>query len=574
MLNNHSRDRFDRSILISLLLLLLWVAIGLILRLTNLTLKPASSIEIATIGYSLGHGFNQIPVERVISMETLLAPLRLDTAIGYIEVFNRLAQESTHPPLYFWLTHLWLNLWLKPGDLASLEVARSLSTVFGVLGIPASFALGWVTFRSRLVAHLTAVLMAISPYGIYLAQEARHYTLTVLWVIASLTCLVKAIKLIEQKVTVPIWLSLAWILVNALGIATHYFFILALGAEAIAFVVFWLFNRQGQPLRYLRGLYLAGIGTVGSILVWLPIIDGISNNQLTTWIETSYQLNEIWLPLPRLLAWVITMVMLLPVEGTPQAVTIGSGLIVVAVLIWMMPTFVRQWRSHLLDRQTRSSMIIISSYLLGSLIVFLIVIYALEKDISLAARYHFVYFPGIILLVAVALAGSWEVVSNQSIWRKFSVDLSTKVIVVCLTMGLFGSLTVINNFGFQKSRQSDRLAAHIQQNSTLPTIVAMTHETHSEIREITALAVSFQRLKQDQELVELPQFILVDHNQSQVDLTASGLAKYLRTDPQPVNLFGVNLDLSDSDLKQLGCKRNKAVDLIESGYRDRFYLCP
>ncbi|MEM7592369.1 MAG: hypothetical protein AAF383_12745, partial [Cyanobacteria bacterium P01_A01_bin.83] len=62
---NNSRDR---SITNNLLLLLLWVILGVILRWTNLALKPASSIEIATIGYSLGHGFNQIPLDQLISL--------------------------------------------------------------------------------------------------------------------------------------------------------------------------------------------------------------------------------------------------------------------------------------------------------------------------------------------------------------------------------------------------------------------------------------------------------------------------------------------------------------------------
>ena len=237
------------STVISLLLLLIWVGLGLAIRLFNLELKPPASIEIATLGYSLGHGFKQIPLDQVVDLDTLLAPLRLDTAIGYSEVLRRLMEESTHPPLYFWLTRWWADLWLKDGDLVSLQVARSLSAGFGTLAIPGIFALGWMAFRSRLVAHLAAILMAFSPYGVYLAQEARHYTLTVLWVMASLACLVESVRLIRQQRSVPLWLSLVWIVVNGLGIATHYFFVLALGAEAIALVFFGLAIRDPQPVR-------------------------------------------------------------------------------------------------------------------------------------------------------------------------------------------------------------------------------------------------------------------------------------------------------------------------------------
>lgn len=564
---NNSRDR---SITNNLLLLLLWVILGVILRWTNLALKPASSIEIATIGYSLGHGFNQIPLDQLISLETLLAPLSLDPSIGYEDVLNRLMQESTHPPLYFWLSHLWFNLWLNQGDLVSLEIARSLSACFGVLAIPASYLLARVAFPSRLVAHLAALLMAISPYGIYLSQEARHYTLSVLWVIASLICLVKSLKLIEQKITMPIWLGLVWIVINALAIATHYFFVLALGAEAIAIVVYWWFNRHQSIIKYGRGLCLAVIGTIASALVWLPMIDGVSGNQMTTWIATDYNLPEIFLPIPRLIAWILTMVMFLPIEDTPEIVTVGSGVAVLAVLVAIMPTLVKKWYIQLTQPHTRSTMTIIIGYLGGSLLIFMLLIYGVEKDLSLAARYHFVYFPVVLLLLAIALAAcchhGLRLTSKKSIMSRLITNTQTRVFVLVLIMGLLGSVIVISDFGFQKSRHSNRLAAHIRQNSTLPTIVAMTQNTHSEIRELVALAVSFKRLEQNQiSLSKIPQFILVSQQQT--------ITEILPTNQQPYNLFGVNLDISDSNLEPLGCKRDQDIDLSDSGYRDHFYVC-
>ena len=59
-------------------------------------------------------------------------------------------------------------------------------------------------------------------------------------------------------------------------------------------------------------------------------------------------------------------------------------------------------------------------------------------------------------------------------------------------MSLLGSLTVINDLGFKKSKHSDLMADHIQEVSTVPTIVATTYETLSELRELIALALSLQ----------------------------------------------------------------------------------
>lgn len=547
-----------------MLLLLVWVGLGLGIRLLNLDLKPPASIEISTIGYSLGHGFKQIPLDQVVDLDTLLAPLGLDTAIGYPEVFKRLLEESTHPPLYFWLTRWWADIWLQDGDLVSLQVARSLSAVFGTLAIPGIFVLGWRAFRSRLVGHFAAILIAFSPYGVYLAQEARHYTLTVLWVIASLTCLVETLRLIHQKSRIPLWLSLLWIVVNGLGIATHYFFVLTLGAEAIAVIIFWLVIKAPSPGKYLRGLSLTGIGTLATTLIWLPIAKSVSGNEMTTWIATSYQLGDVFLPIPRMLAWIITMVMLLPIEGVPKFMAIGSGVIVLGVLIWAIPLLGRQWQRAIANAPTRLPMIILTGYLFGSLIVFFGLIYGLGKDASLAARYHFVYFPAVTLILAVALA-------NCRLNTTFHRLTQNMVVAVILSMGLLGSLTVVTDFGFRKSLHSDALAAYIQQTSNTSALVAITHKTHSEIRELVALALSFERL--DTLTAAPPKFILVSDNQYGREQFSSSLKQLVADQSQPLNLVGVNLDLEANILPELGCIQDQSKDLSGSGYRDRFYLC-
>lgn len=597
-----------------LLLILLWITLGVILRFTNLDLKPASSIEIATIGYSLGHGFNGIPLDQIMPLETLLSPLRLDSSIGYPEIFHRLATESTHPPFYFWLTNWWINLWVENGNLVSLQVARSLSAVFGVLSIPAIFSLGWISFRSRLTGHLAALLMATSPYGIYLAQEARHYTLSVLWVIASLICLIKAVQLIEQKTSLPLGLSLSWIVINALGVATHYFFVLTLAAEAIALAVFWFYSEGNREenfsfkamftvsfkasFKYWRGLYLVGFGSLAGCLVWLPLVTGISDNELTSWIDTSYKLSEVWQPIPRLWGWLITMVMLLPIEGVSIPMVVISVLVILIVLIWVIPVLIRGWRSQWVMSQFQLPLMIFGSYLLGSIAIFLLVIYGLQKDISLAARYHFVYFPSLILLIGVTLSSCWQgkisAFSNQISTKKlvkkalvksnFYPAKSQKAVVMLLVMGLLGSITVISDYGFQKSRHSDALAAHIQETSipeisALPALVAMSHQTHSELRELVGLAFSFQRLSLQNEsspkslTSQFPRFLLVSLNQNKTGIAQPDLSLTLAAQSKPFNLFGVNLQADEAVLQKLGCMRDIKVDLANSGYSDRFYRC-
>ena len=571
------------------MLLIAWLVLGMALRFTSLAAKPASSIEIATIGFSLGHGFSQIPLDQVIDGATLLSSLRFDSTISPSDVLQRLMTESTHPPLYFWLTHWWTKLFMRDGALVSLVVGRSLSAILGGLAIPAIFGLSWVAFRSKLISHLAAALMAVSPYGIYLAQEARHYTLTILWIIASLTCLMVATQCIKKRNSLPIWLGCLWVVINSLGIATHYFFCLALGAEALVVVGLWLwdYNRPEKTqfsFSYWWRIGAVGLGSLIGCLVWLPVASSISSNELTSWIQTSYDLDDIWQPILRLMAWLITMVMLLPVEGTSPVVIVISALVILLLLIWLIPALIRGCKSSLqseMHPEIRLPLQIFIGYWLGAIVIFLLVIYGLGKDVSLAARYHFVYFPVILVLIAAVLANLWQTSPATTLTknkRHWFYPEGKRVAGIVLLMGFIGALTVINNYGFQKSRHSDSLANHIQVTSTVPTLVATTYETSSQLRELIALALSFERLKPQTKPLsrqpQVPQFLLVKHAAAQTeDTSLTTLRKILASQPKPLDLWGINLKVEPENLSQLNCIKDSKSKLSHSGYKNRLYRC-
>jgi len=535
--------------LLNILLLLGWITLGIALRFTNLTDKPPSSIEISTLGFSLGNGFLAVPLDQIISLDTLLLPLA-ETNSNPHTVITRLMSESNHPPFYFVLTHLWLKF-INIGDI--LWRGRSLSALFGVVTIPAMFAFALFTFRSLLVANIAAALMAVSPYGIYLAQEARHYTLTILWIIASLTCLIAATRCLENKKNLPVWVGLVWVMVNSLGIATHYFFSLVLCVETLVMGGFWLrdFRLTGYWLR----IFAVAMGTAIGCLVWLPVIFGISEQELTDWIETSYSLNEIWTPIPRLLAWWITMFFLLPVEGTPLPVTIFSGLIILLVLVWVTPVIINGLKTQITSPNSRLSMLVLGGFWLGAIALFLFLIYVMGKDVSLAARYHFVYFPVMIILLATALAICWQ------------EKTSKKVVIVILLMGFLGSVTVITNYGYQKHNKADLLVAQIQNNSQVPNLIAITYKTHAELRSLIALGFEFQRQQ-----LKNPQFILLDKNNYAGLETSSILVETVNKIERPFDLWGVNLNTDSDDLEALNCPKSKAK-INNNGYRVKLYNC-
>lgn len=79
--------------------------------------------------------------------------------------------------------------------------------------------------------------MALSPYAVYLSQEARHYTLAMIWMTLSYGCVAKIIQAQQRSHKIPFQVLLGWLIVNTLGVASHYFMVLSLFAEGLVFTL-------------------------------------------------------------------------------------------------------------------------------------------------------------------------------------------------------------------------------------------------------------------------------------------------------------------------------------------------
>ncbi len=113
-------------------------------------------------------------------------PVRWDEAfsvweaqMGFVEGTDFTARD-VHPPLYFWLLHIWVRL------TGSSEFAiRMLSVLPSLITILVVYAITLRLSRQRLAALLAMLLITTSPYHIHWSQDARMYALATLF--ASLT---------------------------------------------------------------------------------------------------------------------------------------------------------------------------------------------------------------------------------------------------------------------------------------------------------------------------------------------------------------------------------------------------
>lgn len=579
-----------------LFLLLLWIAIAAVLRFTHLTLKPLWTDEFSTLVFSLGNSFLTIPLDQAISLTELLQPLQPKPHLDLQAVLTNLFAESNHPPLYFVLSHLWLHQFPVDNGWVSVQAARGLSALFGVLAVPTTFYLGWIAFRSRLVGHLSALLMAVSPFGIYLAQEARHYTLAILWILGSLACLVKTAHLLRDRRLLPIGLGVAWVWVNGLGIATHYFFILTLMTEAIVLTALLLLPtsalKAGFPVSPANRRWLATvvIGTLATGLVWIPMLLSIRGTELTRWITRGEFDSSTWIdPLIRTLAGLVSMVSLLPVQGVPEVIALLSGAVVGIATLgtgWLLVLslpLMPGGRGNQNQTQAASTLTVISQlsvqvlggYAVAAIALSLLLTYGLGVNFASVFRYQFFYFPAIVVVLGAAFARIWpQMVTVRPGPKKLVISGRWAICLVYL-LSLLGGLTVVTNLGYQKTHRPDEVARAISQSSQAASLVAIPHKTHGQTGRLMGIAWSLSQ--QNPEQAKQTQFLL-NHLQDETEPQAiAPLQKTLTQLPRPLEVWRVNFrselnPLSQAALFQAGCNPESKL-LSVDGYRYQPYTC-
>ncbi len=117
------------------------------------------------------------------------------------DMWSWLIRIDQHPPLYYTLLHGWVSLW---GDLQGS--VRMLSALCSSLAVPVFYA-GVRRLTDRPSALIAALILAISPFHIRFAQEARMYGLLTLAVAVALYCV--AVILQERDTPRRVWWGLA-----------------------------------------------------------------------------------------------------------------------------------------------------------------------------------------------------------------------------------------------------------------------------------------------------------------------------------------------------------------------------
>lgn len=178
-------------------------------------------------------------------------------------------QFDVHPPLYYQMLLLWTRV--LGTDLIDLRLP---SALLGALSVPAVYVLILLLTRRR-TAFLTALLFALSPFQLQVAQNARMYALLTFWVLLAAICLVVLLQQEELTDARPFWWGL--VLMQGLALHTHSAggLYLAAALNASMLWLLWL-RRRGHSFPEFPALNQLGLGYnwgVSQLMVfvlWLP----------------------------------------------------------------------------------------------------------------------------------------------------------------------------------------------------------------------------------------------------------------------------------------------------------------
>ncbi|OUL24872.1 glycosyltransferase family 39 protein [Nostoc sp. 106C] len=449
------------------------IILGASLRFWNLGLKPLWTDEVITAIFSLGNNYNNLPLNVLFPLERVPEIFTFNPGITYAQIANNLATQSTHPPLFFCGMYSWLE-GINPSCQACVKELRLLPALFGVGAIAAIYAVNNIAFSST-AGIVGALLMAVSPFAVYLSQEARHYTIPMFLITLALLGLMQIQQDIFQKKTIRIWVLVLWVLVNIIGLYVHYFFVLAFIAEILTLLVlmYWGKTKVVNKRKIWLILILSTSTVMISFMPWLLVILSHSNFSQTNWLPPPSNIAPIY---QTLISWVL-MVIALPVENQPLAIAASYGFLMVIFTIWVGWQAYKGLKLLYYQSKTNLATLTLLIFTIFVLLQFFAIVYFVSKDITIVPRYHFVYYPSFCALVSASIT------KNQ------------KAQLIIVLVGIISCIFVVYNLVFQKPFHPEQVAQNMNLEASIPVMLVVGYSDYQDIALGLSFALALEQLR-------------------------------------------------------------------------------
>lgn len=266
-------------------LLISIVILGIFFRFTHLATKVYWGDETVTSlrvsGYTIAEIKERAFQGREISVAELQKYQYPSPEKNILHTIKGLAaEEPQHPPVYFVMVKLWVQLF---GN--SIAVTRSFSAILSLLALPCMYWLCQELFNSPLTSGIAVALVAVSPLHVLYAQEARSYSFWTVTILLSCAALLRARRL----QTSASWTTYALTLAIA-------FYTFALSAVIAIGHGIYLFINEGCKITTTVRNYL--ISVIATLICFFPWVFAVLQNfseadSTTSWTKIKVPLKDL-----------------------------------------------------------------------------------------------------------------------------------------------------------------------------------------------------------------------------------------------------------------------------------------
>ncbi|MDJ0535402.1 MAG: glycosyltransferase family 39 protein [Xenococcaceae cyanobacterium MO_207.B15] len=264
------------------LFIIILLIIGIFLRFINLDAKvywrDETSTSLRLSGYTPTE-VRQALEGRIVSPQDILKYQKPNSEKGIIDTIKASAYNATHPPLYFLMARFWGH-WFG----SSPAIIRSLSASISLLAFPSIYWLCLELFNSSRVGWMAMALIAVSPFHVIYAQEARMYSLWTVEISLLSVFLLRAMRLNTKTSWIFYGLTLA------ISLYTYLFNVFVSIGHGIYIFLIEGFRFSKKLISYIIACFIAIVIFMPWILVVLANRDSFAT--ASNWINSSYALKN------------------------------------------------------------------------------------------------------------------------------------------------------------------------------------------------------------------------------------------------------------------------------------------
>ena len=184
----------SKSIIWLRFLFVILIILGIFFRFVNLGQKVYWYDEVITSIRISGHTKAElVPIiaRKIWTFDDLQEYQQVNPDKSIIDTIKSLILEDPkHAPLYYATVRFWTQFF---GD--SIVATRSLSALISVIAFPCIYWLCLELFESSLIGWTAIALLAVSPFYVLYAQEARQYSLWTVTTLLSSATLLRAMRI-------------------------------------------------------------------------------------------------------------------------------------------------------------------------------------------------------------------------------------------------------------------------------------------------------------------------------------------------------------------------------------------